>query len=496
MRIIERVAFFRRLFLNFWRQSKRKPEGRADEPHATGGHGAARVEGHNVQLSDIDLFSPVTFYPYGKASARDETICAGEPIVTGHDHWKPGVVPAKIFRSFTSLMAALWFCALLLGFDVAFGFASFETETLPSVEEKVMERAKEIAEGKDSGLRVVEGESVTGERVYLQKSSLPRMPGGQRLRMQFPHGRQLLAKSFSCDELGEVFLLADAVSVFVADAPGSSSHAAAANLSFHPVAPCAAMEGYNVRDVEVDCTGRSPSGRQCDLHALVSRPVHVVQCPVFGPEQTASTSIEADCPVANGTVMPFRAGWLASNDGETPIALATSRCEQLAEHRRFLASMASSSADEHPEGSFRLLLATSLGRVVAATAEVESRQLDAESMLLRHGLGAGGAMAVLPQEGCNHPVLLLLDQEKGTLQAVQSGLGQTLGEWTLPKAVTWQGTCAAKNGIYVMGREKHGKTGARSVVWRYPIPEALAKQRSQRAGATGNTTWLGANLKM
>eukprot|EP00971_Amphidinium_carterae_P291498 5786793-Amphidinium_carterae.3 len=59
-----------------------------------------------------------------------------------------GVVPAKIFRSFTSLMAVLWFCALLLGFDVAFGFASFETETLPSVEETAVEQCVRKSEKK------------------------------------------------------------------------------------------------------------------------------------------------------------------------------------------------------------------------------------------------------------------------------------------------------------------------------------------------------------
>jgi len=215
----------------------------------------------------------------------------------------------------------------------------------------------------------------------------------------------------------------------------------------------------------------------------------VVQCPVSGNEHIAGVSLEAAHPVANGTVMPFRSGWLASDGGETPVALASSRCEQLPEHRRFLAS-----TDRQDEGSRKLVLSTSAGRVLAAMPKVAGEELDADSLLLRHTPGTNAAaISVLPQEGCDSPVLLILDKGKATLQAVQSGVGEMLGEWALPRSVTWHGLCAATHSMYVMGREEHGKKGARAVIWRYPIPKALANRTLLHSG---NSNWLGTSVKM
>ena len=35
-------------------------------------------QGEWVNLTDIDLFSPATFFPYGKAIARDDQVSGGE----------------------------------------------------------------------------------------------------------------------------------------------------------------------------------------------------------------------------------------------------------------------------------------------------------------------------------------------------------------------------------------------------------------------------------
>jgi len=426
---------------------------------------------------------------------------------TDYGKVEPGLVPWQMLRSATWLLIMLWCSGPLLSFHcvggpLEYGLAPLESEDAQEANTDQLMKWNPA----QMAMSAVAGSS--------QPGYLPHLSGGEEIQAEWPRRNSFTPKSMSCDPSGRQLVVADDFGLYKADIEFG---AGPPRSIFSRAPPCTIFEGQLLKDIGVVCVGGTT---ECRILVLHDNGRKVSECPLHKHNNSVSeasgyppvqdlykvgdtamekTPSHVETVSMRSTTAPVLRGngrnLMSRSQNQihkavkvqvTPVVTWNIAGEWLKAGKDHIQSMAinkwskrclvqdaTQSKDSGqafiPKGTGCIIVGTEAGYVIGLRRHVtESRELVPEiNMQHRPHSVVQGSLRML-----HNGIVVSLRQGRETLEALDMKSGRRLGEWRLPKGISWITLCGAGGHLFVLGRDVSHQE-RRIVLWRFPLPSVL-----------------------
>jgi len=468
----------------------------ANLPHIVESVGPAGT----VPSAPPHVFTPSSFLPDPSAGRM---LDGSEEVVTGHDRMNPGQLPWKIFRGATLLLVTLW----ALGMAGPLGlFQGLVLKPILLHGEEVILSEPEASRGP------VEGAELRSSPLegLLPELNLPSLPKGEVVQAAWPSHSGFVPIALSSDPFGKQLVVADDFGVYsgtletnqVTSRPqllpttGRRLGEDRVNITvnvltarFHRMAPCAALEGQALKDIDVACSGKDLPTSACQVFVLHAQGRRLAECPLPTPGLSSPTEMSRN----TGAAVPRKAqaisrdraqrkamqpnitwsissDWLYSHEGNR----SQEYVESVAVNSKCLAIAGHSKRKGGSSNSGCVVVGTSSGRIVQLRRHmIDGKRLVPEKAVQAKSEAVNqGELHVFPSG-----FLVALRRQTNSVEAFDARSGTAIGEWRLPGGIAWMKLTGGGDSLFVLGKNRTDVH-----LYRFPVPAALRRRRRQVVG--------------